>query len=104
MQRAKLVAVGIAEIGEVEIAEAARADARRILDRRPAVREPGAVPGVGLFRGHPEPDGAAVGKGRQLAKTELEKLKFAELTAREAVQEAARMYVPSQSQILFSKT
>ena len=35
--------------------------------------------------------GAAVGKGRQLAKTELEKLKFSELTMREAVMEAARM-------------
>lgn len=35
--------------------------------------------------------GAAVGKGRQLAKTELEKLKLAELSTREAVTEAARM-------------
>jgi len=35
--------------------------------------------------------GAAVGKGRQLAKTELEKLKLSELTAREAVIEAARI-------------
>lgn len=40
--------------------------------------------------------GAAVGKGRQLAKTELEKLKFDELSMREAVMEAARMYVHSQ--------
>lgn len=38
-------------------------------------------------------NGAAVGKGRQLAKTELEKLKLAELTTREAVMEAARMFV-----------
>lgn len=36
-------------------------------------------------------NGAAVGKGRQLAKTEIEKLKFNELTTREAVMEAARM-------------
>lgn len=36
--------------------------------------------------------GAAVGKGRQLAKTELEKLKLSELSMREAVTEAARMY------------
>jgi 20S proteasome subunit alpha 7 len=36
--------------------------------------------------------GAAVGKGRQLAKTELEKLKLSELSMREAVMEAARMY------------
>lgn len=35
--------------------------------------------------------GAAVGKGRQLAKTELEKLKFSELSTREAVTEAARI-------------
>jgi 20S proteasome subunit alpha 7 len=39
--------------------------------------------------------GAAVGKGRQLAKTELEKLKLSELTTREAVIEAARMHVSS---------
>lgn len=37
--------------------------------------------------------GAAVGKGRQLAKTELEKLKFSEMTMKEAVTEAARMCV-----------
>ena len=36
-------------------------------------------------------NGAAVGKGRQLAKTELEKLKFSELTTRQAAIEAARM-------------
>jgi 20S proteasome subunit alpha 7 len=36
-------------------------------------------------------NGAAVGKGRQLANTELEKLKLSELTTREAVFEAARM-------------
>ena len=35
--------------------------------------------------------GAAIGKGRQLAKTELEKLKLSELSTREAVFEAARM-------------
>jgi len=35
--------------------------------------------------------GCAAGKGRQAAKTELEKLKFSELTAREAVMEVARM-------------
>jgi len=42
----------------------------------------------GVFFGY---HGAAVGKGRQLAKTELEKLKLSELTAREAVIEAARI-------------
>jgi 20S proteasome subunit alpha 7 len=36
-------------------------------------------------------NGAAVGKGQQLAKTELEKLKFSEMTTRQAVMEAARM-------------
>ncbi|KAG6880303.1 hypothetical protein C0992_000080 [Termitomyces sp. T32_za158] len=42
----------------------------------------------GVFYGY---HGAAVGKGRQLAKTELEKLKLSELTTREAVKEAARI-------------
>ncbi|KAI0265177.1 20S proteasome subunit [Gloeopeniophorella convolvens] len=42
----------------------------------------------GVFHGY---HGAAVGKGRQLAKTELEKLKLSELTTREAVFEAARI-------------
>ncbi|KAI9447818.1 20S proteasome subunit [Lactarius indigo] len=42
----------------------------------------------GVFYGY---NGAAVGKGRQLAKTELEKLKLTELTTREAVFEAARI-------------
>jgi len=36
-------------------------------------------------------NGAAVGKGRQLAKTELEKLKLSELSTREAAIEAARI-------------
>ncbi|KAF7790888.1 hypothetical protein EIP86_001846 [Pleurotus ostreatoroseus] len=35
--------------------------------------------------------GAAIGKGRQLAKTELEKLNLAEMSTREAVAEAARI-------------
>ncbi|KIK08382.1 hypothetical protein K443DRAFT_128301 [Laccaria amethystina LaAM-08-1] len=42
----------------------------------------------GVFFGY---NGAAVGKGRQLAKTELEKLNLAELSTREAVTEAARI-------------
>ena len=41
--------------------------------------------------------GAAIGKGRQLAKTELEKLKLSELSTREAVTEAARMSVSHSS-------
>lgn len=44
-------------------------------------------------------NGAAVGKGRQLAKTELEKLKLSEITTREAVLEAARMYVPTPNDL-----
>jgi len=35
--------------------------------------------------------GCAIGKGRQLAKTEIEKLKLEEMTCREAVDEAARI-------------
>jgi len=42
----------------------------------------------GVYYGY---NGAAVGKGRQLAKTELEKLKFSELTTREAVMEVTRI-------------
>ncbi|TEB35529.1 20S proteasome subunit [Coprinellus micaceus] len=42
----------------------------------------------GVFFGY---NGAAVGKGRQLAKTEMEKLKLSEITVREAVIEAARI-------------
>ncbi|KZW04286.1 20S proteasome subunit [Exidia glandulosa HHB12029] len=42
----------------------------------------------GVFYGY---HGAAVGKGSQLAKTELEKLKLAELSTRQAVFEAARI-------------
>lgn len=43
---------------------------------------------LSLYKGY---HGAAAGKGRQLAKTELEKLKLSELSLREAVIEAARM-------------
>ena len=39
--------------------------------------------------------GAAVGKGRQAAKTELEKLKLREFTCKEAINDVARMYVVS---------
>lgn len=42
----------------------------------------------GLYHGY---KGCAVGKGKQLAKTEVEKLKLGELSAREAVKEAARI-------------
>ena len=42
----------------------------------------------GVYLGY---HGAAVGKGRQLAKTELEKLKLSEMSMRDAVFEAARI-------------
>ncbi|KAF9581812.1 hypothetical protein BGW38_001041, partial [Lunasporangiospora selenospora] len=42
----------------------------------------------GLFWGY---HGAAVGKGRQVAKTEIEKLNLEEMTCREAVKHAARI-------------
>ncbi|KAJ3412519.1 hypothetical protein HDV05_000657 [Chytridiales sp. JEL 0842] len=42
----------------------------------------------GVYYGY---HGAAVGKGRQVAKTEIEKLKLTQLSAREAVMEAARI-------------
>ncbi|KAI8458225.1 proteasome subunit alpha type-3 [Phakopsora pachyrhizi] len=44
----------------------------------------------GVFWGY---RGCAIGKGRTLARTEIEKLKLEEMTAREAVDEAARMQV-----------
>lgn len=47
-----------------------------------------AIPVADAVQGY---HGAAVGKGRQLAKAELEKLKLTELSTREAVFEAARM-------------
>ncbi|KAI9033331.1 nucleophile aminohydrolase [Hyaloraphidium curvatum] len=42
----------------------------------------------GLYYGY---SGSAIGKGRSVAKTELEKLNFAELTVREAVKVAAKI-------------
>jgi 20S proteasome subunit alpha 7 len=38
--------------------------------------------------------GTAVGKGRQAAKTEIERLKLDEMTSREAVMQVAKMCVP----------
>jgi 20S proteasome alpha/beta subunit len=38
--------------------------------------------------------GVAVGKGRQAAKTELEKLKLSDMSCREAIKAIAKMYVP----------
>ena len=39
--------------------------------------------------------GCAIGKGKTIARTEIEKIKFSELSARDAVKEAVRMYVPT---------
>lgn len=39
--------------------------------------------------------GCAIGKGKTVARTEIEKIKFAELSARDAVKEAVRMYLSS---------
>jgi 20S proteasome subunit alpha 7 len=52
--------------------------------------------GFGLYMVEPSGvhygySGSAIGKGRTVAKTELEKLNFSELTAREAVKVAAKM-------------
>jgi 20S proteasome subunit alpha 7 len=44
----------------------------------------------GLYYGY---NAIAVGKGQQVAKTELEKLDFANITCEEAVKHAARMYL-----------
>lgn len=41
-----------------------------------------------MFQGY---YGCAVGKAKQAAKTEIEKMKLSELTCREIVKEAARM-------------
>lgn len=48
--------------------------------------------------------GTAVGKGKQAAKTEIEKLKLDELTCRQGVTEVARMCAfPSFSQCIFTR-
>lgn len=44
----------------------------------------------GVYWGY---NGAAAGKGRQVARNELEKLNFSSLKMKDAVKEAARMYV-----------
>lgn len=44
--------------------------------------------------------GAAIGKGRQFAKTEIEKVAWDELSMEQAVEEAARMYVARLTQHL----
>src|ERR1051326_7743661 len=49
IQRAQLVAVGIAQISEIHLAGRALANARRILDRLAAIRDTGFVPRLGLF-------------------------------------------------------
>src|SRR3954467_2924487 len=64
MQRAELVAVGVAQISEVQFAEAALADAGRVLDRGAAILRPGLVPGIRLVgAAHREADRGAVPVG-----------------------------------------
>ena len=53
----------------------------------------------GLYWGY---HGCAVGKGKQVAKTELEKLNLSGMTVRQAVKEAAKMYVIPESGVTFS--
>src|SRR5258708_38771445 len=68
MQRAELVAVGVAQIGKVEFAGAALAHTRRIFATRRAMGDAGRVPRVGLLgRATGEADGAAIGRGCRLA-------------------------------------
>ena len=66
MQPAKLVAVGIAQIGEVELAERILAIARRILDWHAAGLDPRRMPGVDFLRGiEDEADGAGEDEDRR---------------------------------------
>src|SRR5829696_8388889 len=67
VQRAQLVAVGVAQIGEVERAERALAAAGRVLAGGASTRRPGLVPGLDLFRPvHGKPDRAAIGAAGRL--------------------------------------
>jgi hypothetical protein len=67
-QRAQFVAIGIAKVSQIHRAGPTLARARWVLDRRPAIRDAGFVPGIGLFwAGHREADRAAVGVRRRLA-------------------------------------
>src|SRR5665213_4382559 len=86
MQRANLVAVGIAQIGDIELDPGAFANARRILAGLAAIGEAGRLPGVGL-RGRiaGETDGAAVADGRGLA---VDRLRHREHAGLGAVEDA----------------
>ena len=67
MQGAKLVAVGIAQIGDIEFDPAAFAHARRFLAGLAATGDTGGVKRVGrLGRIGGKADGAAIGRGRSL--------------------------------------
>src|SRR4051812_33835555 len=67
MQPAKLVAVGIAEIGKIKLAVGIFAIAGRVFTRLAAGRDAALVPGVDLLRSaEVEPDSAAVGMMRGL--------------------------------------
>jgi 20S proteasome subunit alpha 7 len=43
--------------------------------------------------------GVVIGKGKQAAKTEIEKLKLNELTCRQALFEVARMYLNNEENL-----
>jgi hypothetical protein len=93
MQRAELVAVGIAEIGEVELAEAGLAQAGGLLDRSAAVRASGFMPGLRV-RGavDDKADRAAIGVRRGLA---VDRLRHHEGRAFMRVDQPALLVLPA---------
>jgi hypothetical protein len=48
-KRAQFVAIGIAKVNQIHGTGPTLAHARRVLDRCPAIRDAGFVPGIGLF-------------------------------------------------------
>jgi len=87
VQRAELVAGGIAQIGKVELAEAAFADAGGILARGAAIGDAGGVPGIGDFRRRRgKADGAAIGVAGGLA---VDRRRNGEDAGRRHVEDAA---------------
>src|ERR1700722_3581719 len=68
VQRAELVAVGIAQISKVEFPDGGFAYAWRFFARFAAMADAGRMPGIGLFGGgRGKADGAAIGRRRRLA-------------------------------------
>ena len=86
MQRADLVAVGIAHIGKIELRAAALTPAGRILDALAAVRDGGIVERLDLLRAvAAEADRAAIGMRSRLA---IDRLGEAEHAGRRAIKDA----------------